>query len=56
MLLFKNMKIGTKLMGFVFIMELLIVGIAYYGISVSRENSQAYREIMDTDIEASTNA
>ncbi len=56
MLLFKNMKIGTKLMGFVFIMELLIVGIAYYGISVSRENSQAYRDIMDTDIEASTNA
>ena len=32
MMFFKNMKIGTKLMVFMVILEFLIAAIAYYGI------------------------
>lgn len=56
MMLFKNMKIGTKLMIFMVIMELLIVGVAYYGITVARDTDATYREIMADDVEASANA
>ena len=56
MMLFKNMKIGTKLMIFMVIMELLIVGVAYYGITVARDTDATYREIMANDVAASANA
>ena len=56
MMLFKNMKIGTKLMIFMVIMELLIVGVAYHGITVARDTDATYREIMADDVEASANA
>ncbi|MSU07531.1 HAMP domain-containing protein [Veillonellaceae bacterium WCA-693-APC-5D-A] len=56
MMLFKNMKIGTKLMIFMVIMELLIVGVAYYGITVARDTDATYREIMADDVAASANA
>uniref|UniRef100_UPI00386E9B18 methyl-accepting chemotaxis protein n=1 Tax=Anaerovibrio slackiae TaxID=2652309 RepID=UPI00386E9B18 len=56
MMFFKNMKIGTKLMIFMVIMELLIVGVAYYGITVARDTDATYREIMADDVEASANA
>ena len=56
MMLFKNMKIGTKLMIFMVIMELLIVGVAYYGITVARDTDATYREIMADDVETSANA
>ena len=56
MMLFKNMKIGTKLMIFMVIMELLIVGVAYYGITVARDTDETYRDIMANDVEASANA
>ncbi len=56
MMLFKNMKIGTKLMIFMVIMELLIVGVAYHGITVARENDETYKDIMANDVYASTNA
>lgn len=56
MMFFKNMKIGTKLMLFMVIMELLIVGVAYYGITVARDTDATYREIMADDVEASANA
>ena len=56
MMLFKNMKIGTKLMIFMVIMELLIVGVAYHGITVARDTDATYREIMADDVAASDNA
>ena len=56
MMFFKNMKIGTKLMIFMVIMELLIVGVAYHGITVARDTDATYREIMADDVEASANA
>lgn len=56
MMLFKNMKIGTKLMIFMVIMELLIVGVAYHGITVARDTDATYREIMADDVAASANA
>ena len=56
MMFFKNMKIGTKLMLFMVIMEVLIVGVAYYGITVARDTDATYREIMADDVEASANA
>ncbi|MGM9580559.1 MAG: methyl-accepting chemotaxis protein [Anaerovibrio sp.] len=56
MMFFKNMKIGTKLMIFMVIMELLIVGVAYHGITVARDTDETYREIMADDVEASANA
>lgn len=56
MMLFKNMKIGTKLMIFMVIMELLIVGVAYYGITVARDTDATYREIMADDVATSANA
>ncbi|MDD6597672.1 methyl-accepting chemotaxis protein [Anaerovibrio sp.] len=56
MMLFKNMKIGTKLMIFMVIMELLIVGVAYHGITVARDTDATYREIMADDVAVSANA
>ena len=56
MMLFKNMKIGTKLMIFMVIMELLIIGVAYHGITVARDTDETYRDIMKNDVEASANA
>ena len=56
MMLFKNMKMGTKLMIFMVIMELLIVGVAYHGITVARDTDATYREIMADDVAASANA
>lgn len=56
MMFFKNMKIGTKLMIFLTITELLIGVIAYYGISVVRENDATYEDIMADDVMASSNA
>ena len=56
MMLFKNMKIGTKLMIFMVIMELLIVGVAYHGITVARDTDATYREIMADDVATSANA
>ena len=56
MMFFKNMKIGTKLMIFMVIMELLIVGVAYHGITVARENDETYKDIMANDVYASMNA
>ncbi|MGM9539740.1 methyl-accepting chemotaxis protein [Anaerovibrio sp.] len=56
MMLFKNMKIGTKLMIFMVIMELLIIGVAYHGITVSRDTDETYRDIMANDVHASANA
>ena len=56
MMFFKNMKIGTKLMIFMVIMELLIVGVAYHGITVARDTDATYREIMADDVAASANA
>ena len=41
---------------FMVIMELLIVGVAYYGITVARDTDATYREIMADDVEASANA
>ncbi|MEE0458494.1 MAG: methyl-accepting chemotaxis protein, partial [Anaerovibrio sp.] len=56
MMFFKNMKIGTKLMVFMVILEFLIAGIAYYGISVVKENDTTYEAIMADDVMASCNA
>ena len=53
---FKNMKIGTKLMVFMVILEFLIAGIAYYGISVVKENDTTYEAIMADDVMTSCNA
>ena len=50
MMFFKNMKIGTKLMVFMLILEFLIAGIAYYGISVVKENDATYETIMADDV------
>ena len=56
MMFFKNMKIGTKLMIFMTVTELLIGVIAYYGISVVKENDATYESIMADDVMASANA
>lgn len=56
MMFFKNMKIGTKLMVFMVILEFLIGAIAYYGISVVKENDATYETIMDDDVMTSCNA
>jgi len=56
MMLLKNMKIGTKLMLFTFFMEMLIIGVAYFGITVSRDTDATYRDIISTDVAASANA
>lgn len=56
MMFFKNMKIGTKLMVFMLILEFLIAGIAYYGISVVKENDATYETIMADDVMTSCNA
>ena len=56
MMFFKNMKIGTKLTVFMVILELLIGVIAYYGISVVKENDATYEAIMDEDVMGSSNA
>ena len=56
MMFFKNMKIGTKLMVFMVILEFLIAGIAYYGISVVKENDTTYEAIMADDVMTSCNA
>ena len=56
MMFFKNMKIGTKLMVFMVILEFLIAGIAYYGISVVKENDATYETIMADDVMTSCNA
>lgn len=53
---FKNMKIGTKLMVFMVILEFLIAGVAYYGISVVKENDTTYEAIMADDVMDSCNA
>lgn len=56
MMFFKNMKIGTKLTLFIVFMEIMIIGVAFYGITVSRDTDATYRDIMAKDITASTNA
>ena len=56
MMFFKNMKIGTKLMVFMVILEFLIGAIAYYGISVVKENDDTYEAIMADDVMTSCNA
>lgn len=56
MMFFKNMKIGTKLMAFMVILEFLIGIIAYYGISVVKENDATYEAIMGEDVMSSSNA
>ena len=56
MMFFKNMKIGTKLMVFMVILEFLIGAIAYYGISVVKENDATYETIMADDVMTSSNA
>ena len=56
MMFFKNMKIGTKLMSFMVILEFLIGVIAYYGISVVKENDATYEAIMGEDVMSSSNA
>lgn len=56
MMFFKNMKIGTKLMVFMVILEFLIAAIAYYGISVVKENDTTYEAIMADDVMTSCNA
>ena len=56
MMFFKNMKIGTKLMVFMVILEFLIGAIAYYGISVVKENDATYETIMADDVMTSCNA
>mgnify|MGYP004667886143 FL=1 len=56
MIFFKNMKIGTKLMAFMVILEFLIGVIAYYGISVVKENDATYEAIMADDVMTSCNA
>lgn len=56
MMFFKNMKIGTKLMVFMVILEFLIGAIAYYGISVVKENDTTYEAIMADDVMTSCNA
>ena len=56
MMFFKNMKIGTKLMVFMVILEFLIGVIAYYGISVVKENDATYEAIMGEDVMGSSNA
>ena len=56
MMFFKNMKIGTKLMVFMVILEFLIAAIAYYGISVVKENDATYETIMADDVMTSCNA
>lgn len=56
MMFFKNMKIGTKLMAFMVILEFLIGVIAYYGISVIKENDATYEAIMGEDVMSSSNA
>ena len=56
MMFFKNMKIGTKLMVFMVILEFLIAAIAYYGISVVKENDATYETIMADDVMISCNA
>ena len=56
MMFFKNMKIGTKLMVFMVILEFLIFAFAYYGISVVKENDATYEAIMDDDVMTSCNA
>lgn len=56
MMFFKNMKIGTKLMAFMVILEFLIGVIAYYGISVVKENDATYEAIMGEDVMGSSNA
>lgn len=56
MMFFKNMKIGTKLMAFLTLTEFLIGIIAYYGISVVKENDATYETIMAEDVTASSSA
>ena len=56
MMFFKNMKIGTKLMIFLTITELLIGFIAYYGINLVQKNDATYEAIMQEDVMASSNA
>ena len=56
MMFFKNMKIGTKLMLFMVILEFLIGAIAYYGISVVKETDATYEAIMGEDVMGSSNA
>ena len=56
MMFFKKMKIGTKLMVFMVILEFLIGAIAYYGISVVKENDATYETIMADDVMTSSNA
>ena len=56
MMFFKNMKIGTKLMVFMVILEFLIGAIAYYGISVVKETDATYEAIMGEDVMGSSNA
>ncbi len=56
MMFFKNMKIGTKLVIFLTITELLIGFIAYYGINLVQKNDATYETIMKEDVMASSNA
>lgn len=56
MMFFKNMKLVTKLMIFVVIMELLIVGVVYRGVTVTRDVNATYKDIMADEVEASANA
>lgn len=56
MMFFKNMKISTKLIAFLAIMELLIVITAWHGISVSKETDEAYHHVLDYNVEATTTA
>ena len=53
MMLFKNMKIGAKLTLFIVIMEILIVAVAYRGISLASEMADDYGNIIKYDVEAS---
>ena len=50
MMLFKNMKIGAKLTLFIVIMEILIVAVAYRGISLASEMADDYGNIIKYDV------
>lgn len=56
MMFFKNMKIATKLKIFTTFMIVMIIGIASFGIIVSKDTGVAYNEIMENDVVASTSA
>lgn len=56
MMFFKNLKIGTKLLAFLAIMELLIIVTAAHGISVSKDTDKAYHHVLDYNVEATTTA